>query len=110
MKYWILLSILTLAQVECADITKDELLGRFNPAQHEDFVKISSEYTSKSNIYLRKEAYTAFQEMEEAAQKDGINLTIISATRNFNYQKSIWERKWDKPKYMGWERIEVAKD
>jgi LAS superfamily LD-carboxypeptidase LdcB len=32
--------------------------------------------------------------MARAAQADGIDLEIISATRNKNYQKGIWERKW----------------
>lgn len=107
----ILIVLLTLLQVSSSTpITKDELLGKFNPATHEDFVKIETDYTSKSNIYLRKEAYEAFKAMHDAASDEGIDLTIISATRNFNYQKSIWERKWDKPKYMGWEPIAKAKD
>ena len=29
-----------------------------------------------------------------AAQKEGHTLIIKSATRNFDYQKGIWERKW----------------
>ena len=33
--------------------------------------------------------------MREAAQKDGVQLTIISAARNFNHQKRIWEAKWN---------------
>jgi LAS superfamily LD-carboxypeptidase LdcB len=36
----------------------------------------------------------AFEEMHAAATKDGINLKILSATRNFNAQKMIWENKW----------------
>lgn len=75
-------------------ISKDELLGKIDQSKHPDFVVIDRKYTNKDNIYLRKEAYDAFLQMYEAAKKDGITLTIISATRNFNYQKKIWEDKW----------------
>lgn len=37
-----------------------------------------------------------FDEIYNAAHKDGIKLIIISGTRNFNYQKFIWDRKWAK--------------
>ena len=33
--------------------------------------------------------------MAEAAKKEGVILTIISATRNFESQKRIWENKWN---------------
>ena len=33
--------------------------------------------------------------MHAAAKKDGINLQIVSGTRNFEEQKGIWERKWE---------------
>jgi LAS superfamily LD-carboxypeptidase LdcB len=32
--------------------------------------------------------------MAEAAQSDGVTLVILSATRNFESQKRIWENKW----------------
>lgn len=76
---------------------KEELLGLFDPAMHPDFVVIEPAYTSKKSISLRKEVYQAFVAMHQAAKKDGINLVILSATRNFDYQKSIWERKWKDP-------------
>lgn len=77
------------------DFSKDYLLGKFNPATHPHFVKIDSKHTTKTDIYLRKDAYDAFVKMHDAARKDGIKLTIISATRNFSSQKSIWESKWN---------------
>jgi zinc D-Ala-D-Ala carboxypeptidase len=43
---------------------------------------------------LRKEAYTAVKKMFTAAEKDGVKLKILSATRNFTYQKRIWLAKW----------------
>ena len=36
----------------------------------------------------------AFGKMREAAKNEGVTLTIVSATRNFQRQKSIWESKW----------------
>lgn len=76
-------------------LSKKELLGQINPAQHEGFTKIASKYTDKQDIYLRKETYEAFERMAAAAKQDGLDLHIISATRNFNDQKNIWEAKWN---------------
>lgn len=70
------------------------LLGKFDPAQEPDFVEIDKIHTDKRGLYLRDEAYKAFVKMYDASLKDGINLSILSATRNFNSQKFIWERKW----------------
>ena len=86
------------------DVSKEYLLGKFEYRGHPDFDKIESKHTAKSDIYLRKETYAAFKEMYEAALKDGVKLVILSATRNFNEQKTIWEGKWtgkiDAAKYM----------
>lgn len=72
----------------------DYICGRFVPAQHPGFVQIDSIHADRPGMYLRKDAYTAFISMYEAAKADGIQLQIRSATRNFDYQKGIWERKW----------------
>lgn len=72
---------------------KKTLLGQVNYKTDARFVKVEKKYTHKT-IYLRKEAYRAFVEMAESAQKEGIQLRIISGARNFNHQKSIWSRKW----------------
>lgn len=76
------------------EVDENYLLGKFDPATHPDFTPIKQEHTTKTGIYLRKDAYEAFTKMFDAAKKDGIQLKIISATRNFNSQKSIWEAKW----------------
>ena len=91
-------------------ISKKELLGQFDPSSHPDFEKIHSDYTNKPSIYLRKKAYSAFKDMFYDAKLCGIDLKIISATRNFNYQKGIWERKWKRTKYMGWQKADKALD
>ena len=71
------------------------LTGKFDPAQRDDFIQISSEHILGENtMYLRKETYGAYLEMKKAAKKNDIELKIASATRNFDYQKDIWEKKW----------------
>lgn len=58
------------------------------------FVRIDSRYAAREGMVLQAEAYEAFKLMHQAAQQDGIKLVIKSATRNFNYQRRIWEGKW----------------
>lgn len=75
-------------------VSKDYLLGKFDPATHPDFVVVVKPYSDKPGMMLRKEAFEAFQHMWEDARKDGITLRIISSTRTFEQQKNIWEGKW----------------
>lgn len=74
--------------------TVDYIMGHFEPAKHPDFVIIDIKHADREGLYLRKDTYEAFKKMYEHALKDGIRLQIRSATRNFNYQKGIWEAKW----------------
>jgi len=83
-----------------ADTTKF-VLGKIEYSQHSEFVKIPETYANKSGMYLRKEALEAFILMQKKAKADGVNLTIISACRNFNHQKSIWEAKWNGARKVG---------
>ncbi len=86
-------------------ISLDYLMGKFNPAEHVDFVKIELRYADRPGMYLRKEAYQAFRQMYEAAKAAGVRLQIRSATRNFYRQKTIWEAKW-----KGQRRLEGGED
>ena len=71
------------------------LTGKFDPLQREDFVLIPTQYVLGGNkMYLRKETLDAFLKMAEIAKEDKIDLKIASATRNFDYQKDIWNKKW----------------
>lgn len=108
MKPLFVIALLLLGQSN--PISKDELLGKVDPATHPDFVQIDDHYTTKSNIYLRKQAYDQFILMHTAAKAEGINLKIVSATRSFAHQKRIWEGKWQRPRYMGWSPMEKAED
>ncbi|MBE7686513.1 D-alanyl-D-alanine carboxypeptidase family protein [Tenacibaculum piscium] len=86
--------------------TKDFVLGKFNYKNDSAFIRINSNHSSKA-IYLNKEVYKAFKEMYTSAKKKGIKLIVISGTRNFYEQKSIWERKWNK--YKNLKPLERAK-
>ncbi len=70
------------------------IMGQFSPEENPDFVPIPESDADRTGMYMRKEAYSAFQKMKAAAQDAGIELQIRSAARNFDYQKGIWERKW----------------
>ncbi len=70
------------------------VMGKFEPNNREDFVKIDIAYADQEGRYMQNDAYDSFKKMHAAAKKDGISLTIKSAARNFTYQKGIWERKW----------------
>ena len=88
---------------------KDFLMGRFNPKTHPDFVKVDKKYHTKSEMYLLKETLEAFIKMRESAKQDGISLTIVSGTRNFDAQKRIWEKKYERNKNKGLNDIENIK-
>ncbi len=91
------------------NLDTDYCMGRFEPKGHTDFERIPIQYADREGLYLRKEVLEAFIQMFEAAKKDGINLQIRSATRNFHYQKGIWERKWTGATILS-DGTNVAKD
>ncbi len=70
------------------------LMGKYDPATHKDFVLIPKKYADRDDRFLRKDVLEAFKLMYEAASKDSVFLQIRSATRNFENQKMIWEKKW----------------
>lgn len=72
------------------------LLGKFNPGERSDFRKLSPPYADRSDLYLHKDAFEAFEKMWKAAAQDGVKLRVISATRSFAQQKTIWEGKWER--------------
>jgi|GEM_PF-542911 len=77
------------------DITTDMLLGRIDPESDEaGFVEISRRYANRQGMFLRREAMKAFTAMHAAAEKEGLQLVVLSATRTFSHQKRIWENKW----------------
>lgn len=110
MKFTILFSLWCLSFIS-PPIAKNYLLGRFDPAHDSRFVQLTSSHAQGSalNGYLRKETFEAFEKMAAAAKKEGVTLTIISATRNFDSQKKIWENKWNgKTKVEGKDLTTIA--
>ena len=92
---FLLFSLPDFTKAEIPQDKKNYLLGKFNPLQRKDFVAIPLKYTMHQNkIYLQKETYKAFLKMRTMAKKEGISLKIASATRNFIYQKDLWNKKW----------------
>jgi D-alanyl-D-alanine carboxypeptidase len=76
-------------------VEKIYLLGEFDPSQDKNFTRVPENYSvSGYTMYLRKETLDAFLQMAQAAKNDGVILKIASATRNFDYQKNIWNTKW----------------
>ena len=75
-------------------ITKDYVMGKFEPDSDSLFSQIDIKYADREGLYLHRDTYRDFIRMWNAADSAGIQLIIRSATRNFNYQKGIWERKW----------------
>jgi LAS superfamily LD-carboxypeptidase LdcB len=80
--------------VDQGDYDINYIMGKFEPDKRKDFMEIPPIYVDRAGRYLRVEVFHAFKRMYEAAKKDGIKLKIISATRNFENQKTIWENKW----------------
>ena len=92
------------------EFSKEELLGQIKAESHASFSLVPQKYASKSSIYLRTEALFSFKALHEAAIDEGLEIKILSGTRSFTYQQSIWERKWAKPQYMGWDALDKALD
>lgn len=88
-------------------LNKDFVLGKFDYRKDSSFVKLDTAFTTKE-IYLRKETYEAFLQMQTKAAEQGIYFNIISGTRNFEHQKRIWEYKWNE-KYKELPPLERAK-
>ncbi len=87
---------------------KELLLGKFNPAEHENFKMAQYPYTQKDGVWLQTEVLLAFQKMHDAAKMDGINLYIVSATRTFYRQKQIWENKWTGKTLVGGKNLKTT--
>lgn len=86
---------------------KSFLIGKFQPKDHSDFILVDKKYHTKSEMYLQKETLEAFIKMKESAEESEIYLTIVSGTRNYYSQKSIWERKYNKYKKENLTDIEI---
>lgn len=78
-----------------APATLDILTGHFDPTENPAFIKIPIVYTDGTDMYVQTEVFKAFKRMRADARREGVYLNIVSATRTFNRQAEIWERKWN---------------
>jgi LAS superfamily LD-carboxypeptidase LdcB len=78
-----------------SQLSTEMLLGKFTPAQDTNFVVIPDHMSTYKGLYCEKQTFNAYLAMRDSALQEGITLTIISATRNFDRQRQIWERKWN---------------
>lgn len=74
--------------------SKNILLGKFTPSTDSNFVVIPNHMSTYEGLYCEKQTFQAYLAMRDSALKEGITLTIVSATRTFDRQSQIWERKW----------------
>ena len=82
-------------------VTDNFLMGKYTASKRGDFSKISTRYASRAGMYMQSLPYDAFKAMYNDAKNSGVNLKIISATRSFYHQKSIWEAKWKGKRRVG---------
>ena len=89
-------------------IEKNVVLGKYDYRKNMGFKKVSNTHSSKT-IYLNEKVYSSFVKMFDYAEENNIDLKIVSGTRSFYEQKSIWERKWEGYKNLEPEPINRAK-
>ena len=73
------------------------LTGRFQPESHPGFVRVDRLGIKSARVfYIRKDAGEALRRMHRAFQQahPRVRFEIVSATRNFDSQRSIWDGKW----------------
>lgn len=79
-------------------ISLNELLGQFDETTHPEFIALDKTKlpVNKPGMYLRKKAadklILAYHDFKQV--HPDIPFIIVSATRNYAYQNSIWEHKW----------------
>jgi zinc D-Ala-D-Ala carboxypeptidase len=91
-------------------IAKNDLLGKVDPLTHPDFAEIPISMAKEKGMYLRKETLDALKKMIAAAKSDGITLKVVSATRPFERQKEIWNKKWRERKENFKQPADLAKN
>jgi zinc D-Ala-D-Ala carboxypeptidase len=70
------------------------LMGDLSPVTTPGFKRVPAYLSSRDGMYGRDEAVDALIAMANAADKDGVKLTVVSAFRSFSDQTRIWEDKW----------------
>ena len=104
-------SLLSSGQVqEWKQVEKNFLLGKLNYARDNRFKKLSNTICTKENAYLLTTVCDSLEKMINAANESGISFKVISASRNFEQQKGIWEKKWQARKTQYPKGLDRAKN
>ncbi|HNX38348.1 MAG TPA: M15 family metallopeptidase [Candidatus Cloacimonadota bacterium] len=86
------------------------LLGKTS----KEFIQVTDSRYAKLNLSLRPETYKAFKMMYDAADSAGVSLKLLSGTRSWEKQRSIWENELTNLKYSASkpkaEKIKLIKD
>ena len=89
------ISLPFMRSVTAQEIDAALLMGKVNYSKHDSFARLPQYMTTKEDAYLQNQVIDSLKKMFAAAQKEGIVFKVISASRNFEAQKNIWERKWN---------------
>jgi zinc D-Ala-D-Ala carboxypeptidase len=74
---------------------KNILLGRLSRIESDSImVPVARVHANREGMLMHRQAYESFVKMHNEARNDGISLVIVSAFRDFDHQKRIWENKW----------------
>lgn len=71
----------------------DGQLGAVHGKGKGNLVAINSRYTNKNEL-VHSQVLNPLMRLIQKAEQDGVRLSIVSAYRSYDHQKSIWERKW----------------
>lgn len=77
-----------------SNIDKNYLLGKVKAHEDTMFLKIPQKLCLKRTEYIHKDVLPHYLKMYQEAEKQGINLKIVSAFRSFDSQKWIWNNKF----------------
>ena len=108
--WWCSTLALQAQDTACTQLTWSELTGNVDPAAHPEFALIPAHLTHKNKIYLRAEALEALEAMTRDASAEGVELNVVSAMRTWSHQRSIWNRKWNSPRFMGFTGAQRAQE
>eukprot|EP01118_Nematostelium_gracile_P009494 TRINITY_DN320_c0_g2_i1.p1 TRINITY_DN320_c0_g2~~TRINITY_DN320_c0_g2_i1.p1 ORF type:complete len:425 (-),score=69.91 TRINITY_DN320_c0_g2_i1:79-1353(-) len=93
---WIADSFLQKCSAPPSPSTISMVTGRYEPVDYPELYGTVSSYGIPGSGYLRHETLRALKSMYTAfnAANPSIPFTVVSALRNFNSQRTIWEGKW----------------
>lgn len=74
-------------------VSKGKLSALNGAGGREHLVRVPDGLTQKPEL-VHRSVYNPMLAMIQSAAQDGVRLSVVSAFRSYEHQKSIWERKW----------------